>query len=125
MSLSDDKKYKDIDMDSMSLPEYRDGVVLVDVKEKVVRWGLNGETHAELLFKHYNIPEDSEDLDYEIDDYVASGIYLKDFLGQESIIMYNEVIGVDDVVKSENPNIIIYHEDILEEVLLRTAFKRK
>lgn len=125
VELQEDPKYERLDMHDLSLPENRDGVLLVDVKDKKIYWGLNGETHADLLEKYYNIPLDSNETYLDIDDYVASGIYLKDFLGQESVIMYSTLPGVEDIIKNEKPNVYVYEDNIFDGTLIRIATKLK
>lgn len=112
IELDADPKYQGLDMNQLSLPGHRDGAVLVDGNENVVRWGLNGEAHADLLEKYYNIAQDNNDLRLDIDDYVVPGVYLKDFLGHETVILYNDnVADVESIIINEKPGARVYVDD--------------
>lgn len=121
--LSQDEKYKDLTMNDLSRPSSRDGAVLVDSKDNVVRWGLNGETHAQLFEKYYSdVVEDTNAMNYETDSYVVPGVYLKNFLGYETIILYNdEIENIENVIKSENPSIKVYVDTWAEDEIQRIA----
>lgn len=112
VELSNDPRYDGSDMDALSLPSNRDGAVLVDAKENTVRWGLNGETHADLLEKYYGISQDNTDLNLDIDDYVVSGVYLKSFLGHETVILYSDnVSNVESIILNNKPGVRVYVDE--------------
>lgn len=109
--LQDDEKYKDTSMDLMSVPSNRDGAVLVDIEEGKMYLGVNGETHADLLNKYFNIDYSENSTNLDIDSHVCTGIYLKDFFGQESVILYSYLSGAENVIKQSMPNVFVYEED--------------
>lgn len=121
--LQDDERYKDLDMDALSRPQNRDGAVLVDVKNEKAYLGTNGETHAQLQEKYFGIDQNSNEWNHDIDEYVTSGVYLRDFLGQESIIMYGTLMGTEEVLEKEMPGVIVYLEEYFDETLIRIAKK--
>lgn len=122
--LQDDPKFANLDMSDLSIPQNRDGAVLVDTKANKVYMGTNGKTHAELLSEYYDIPLDNDDTKLDIDSYVAPGVYLNNFLGKETIILYSNVFGAEDVISSQMPGTIVYAENWdFEETIMRLARK--
>jgi hypothetical protein len=120
-----DPQFEGLDINDLSRPEHRDGAVLVDAKENVVRWGLNGETHDKLFDKYYaDVITDMDAGHYETDDYVVPGVYLKKFMGHEAIILYNDKVpSAANVIQNENPAIRVYFDDYFNDLIERIASK--
>ncbi|MNJ90235.1 hypothetical protein D3C87_78300 [compost metagenome] len=123
IKLTDDPSFENLDMDLLSRTENRDGPVLVDIKNNKLYIGNLGETHADLQLKYFNIPLDSNETRIDIDEYVITGIYLKNFLGHETIILHdlNGTASAVEVIEQQKPGIVVYEEDFWEETLLRIA----
>lgn len=123
VKLTDDPLFEDLDMDLLSRTENRDGAVLVDTKNNKLYISNPGETHADLMLKYFNIPLDSNDTRMDIDEYVVTGIYLKNFLGHETIILHdaNSVASAVEIIEQQKPGLIVYQEEYWEETLLRIA----
>lgn len=126
-TLDADPKYQGLDMNDMSIPSNRDGAVLIDSKENVIRWGLNGETHEDLYNKYYaDIIQDMNKMKYETDDYVTPGVYLKDFLGYESILLYNDDDSTaENVIVNNKPGTRVYVDDWDGEVQRLASIRNK
>lgn len=122
----DDLNYKDMDMNKASLPSYRDGALLVDTKNHKVYWGSNGETHADLVNKYFNIDQYDDDSYKDLDKYVAYGMLLNNFLNAKSVILYGDVPGAAETILADTPDVVIYVSKLDEdgqEGLLRIAKK--
>ncbi|MNC01389.1 hypothetical protein D3C75_487360 [compost metagenome] len=125
IKLDTDPSFKGLDMDELSRPQNRDGAVLIDTKDNKVYISDPGETHADLQLKYFNIPLDSNETRLEIDSYVVTGIYLKNFLGNETIIVHdvNGAAEALEIIEQQKPGIVVYEEDFWEGTLLRLAKK--
>jgi hypothetical protein len=65
-------------------------------------------------------------MNYETDSYVVSAIYLKNFLGRETVILYDDVVsGTENVIKKELPNAYVYVDTWEGDEIQRRAIKRK
>lgn len=124
VNISDDSKYQNLTIDDLSMPSNRDGVVIVDTLKKDIHWGLNGETHADIVREVYQIDDHDDDSYEELDDYVAYGIYLKDFLNNEAIVFYEFIPGIVEIIKSSKANISIYEGTSDAKVIERIALKK-
>lgn len=122
VTLDLDEKFLNKSINDLSRTTERDECVLIDAKENVVRWGLNGETHADLLNQYYHIDMSNNDSNLDIDNYVVLGVYLNNFLGSETIILYNDnVPDVEKIITQENPNIKVYVDTWEDNEIQRIA----